>query len=364
MSALIHHVYIGCLMVKAPHRGRGERRLVLIWLFLLLSLHPAAAQSPRIRTSLSAPPNLYTNQRVTLVVELLAPGFFSGAASFDLPDPSGLLLIPPAERPVIGTEQIDGESYTSQRYEIAVFVRRPGAQTIPPFAVRFHYKRNPLDKDALSGSVKTEPIHLDAKLPPGSEKLAGVISARNLSIVEAWNRNPEKAKVGDAFTRTITFSAPDVPAMAFSPFPSGKIDGLGLYPKPPLILDRSERGETHGERRDVIVYVCQRPGAFLIPAVRMTWWDLDSSTLRTIDLPARKLEVAPNPAMIALSSPLAADRPQRNAAFFGGLFAALFAHALAFAAWITRARWLPWLDPLRPVHLAPLNPASFYRPPL
>jgi hypothetical protein len=315
----------------------------------------ALAQDPRIRATLDARGDIWVGQRVTLVVELLAPGFFTGAPAFDLPDPAGMLLVPPAGSPVIGTEEIDGTSYTVQRHELSIFSRRMGEQTIPPITVRFHFKRQPLDKEGIATTLQTPAIHLTTKTPPGAEKLGGIISARDLTIVETWEPDPGKApKVGDAFTRLITFRAPDVPAMAFPPFPVPKIDGLGIYPKTPEVLDASDRGSLTGKRRDTIVYVCQRPGRFTIPEVKMTWFDLDAQKLRVVRFPARTIDVSPNPAMAAAPAGLAAP------VHYSGRFWAILALVILTLGVlvIPESIWRRWLAPLRPVHLSPLNPGD------
>jgi hypothetical protein len=281
----------------------------------------------------------------------LAPGFFAGAPTFDLPDPPGLLIVPPHESPTVGTEEIDGTSYTSQRHEFSVFAKRRGELTIPPFTVRFHFKRQPLDKDAVPVAVSTVALKFTAKAPPGTENLGGIISARNLTVTESWKPEAVSGKVGDAFTRTIVFSAPEIPAMAFPPFPAAKVDGLGVYPKPPEILDRSERGELNGERHDRITYVCQRAGRFVIPAAKLTWFDLDANQLRTIDFAARMLEIAPNSSM-----PTAKQAAHWDLRTMVPFF--LWAVAGLGCAWIVRRNWLRWVAPFRPVHLAPLNPPN------
>ena len=145
--------------------------------------------------------------------------------------------------------------------------------------------------------------------------------------------------------------------MAFPPFPAGPVDGLGVYPKPPLVLDKSDRRELHGERRDAVTYVCQRAGQFTIPAARLTWFDLETQTLQTIDFPARPFEVAPNPAMIS-APPSAAQAAPADAGrnIVVALVAVLGLNGLAFLAWKTRAVWRPLIDVFRPVHLAPMNP--------
>ena len=330
---------------------------LFLFIGLVVSLSPVAAQEAKVRASIETKSDVWVGQRVTVVVELLAPGYFASAASFQLPDPSGMLLIPPTGSPLVSSEEIDGAPYTVQRHELSVFARRGGPQTIPPLTARFQFKRQPLDKETIAATLKTEPLTFVTKVPAGSEKLGAVISARNLTAVETWKPKPGKAKAGDAFTRTITFTAPDVPAMAFPPFQPGKIDGLGIYPKPPEVLDYSERGTLTGERRDTITYVCQRPGQFVIPASKLTWFDLDAQQLKTIDFPARTLEVAPNPAM-AGAAPDSASRIFSLKWLIPAITAlvALVGFAMAFRRPAVRRIARLAIDPFRPVHLSPLNP--------
>jgi len=67
-----------------------------------------------------------------------------------------------------------------------------------------------------------------------------------LKSKETRTPEPGKAKAGHALTPTITFSAPDVPAMAFPEFPAGKIDGLDVYPETREVLDRADRETPRG----------------------------------------------------------------------------------------------------------------------
>jgi len=341
------------------------------WVFGLLLGAAAFAQEAKVRVKLQAPDPLWVGEKVTLAVELLAPGYFSSAASFDLPDAPGLILLPPADHPIVGGETIDGTYYVVQRHELTVYPAQAGIRVIPPFPVRFAFKRAPLDHDQIAATVTTPALSLTVTTPPGAEGLGQVISARDLQVVEEWKPVPGTTgvKAGDAFTRTITFSATGVPGMVFPPFPTGQIDGLRLYPKPPALLDQApesnSRGggeETRGGRRDTIVYVCERPGQFVIPAVRLTWWDLATKQLRTADLPARTITVEANPALA--NAPAAATPAPRFAAAAQRWWLAVAGGALL--ALVLAARWRAGLGrawsrlaaPLRPTRLQPLNPGS------
>jgi hypothetical protein len=314
----------------------------------------------KVRTTLQVKEKVWVGQRVTLIIELLSPGFFAGSPAFDLPSVPGILILQPDGRPVLGSEMIDHTSYTIQRHELAVFSQRAGHIEIPSFSVRFSTRQGAASP--IEQRLQTDAVSFDAKLPPGAEALATLISARDLTATEKWRPEPGAARAGDAFTRTITFSASDVPAMAFPPFPATEIPGVGVYPKAPALLDQNERGVTRGQRQDSLTYICQRPGHFAVPAARFTWWDLDHRQLRTIDFPARTFEVSANPAIpappVALSS-----APDLRAQIRGlGLLVVLIG-VLAVSGWWTRRRrphWHWWrsLAFWHSVHLVPLNPTN------
>ena len=318
----------------------------------MIGLIGAVGQEAKVRTSLSTQGDVYVGQRLTLVVELFAPGFFASAATFDIPDPQGVLLMPSTEHPIVSSQDIDGVSYSVQRHELFAFPKRGGSQTIPSLPVRFAFKRSPLDQAKVSASVTTDPVKFTVLLPPGAEGLGNVISARKLKVEETWHPELGKTtiKPGNAFTRTIIFSAPNLPGMVFPPFPADPIDGLGVYAKH-QILDQTERGELRGERRDVITYVFQRSGEFTIPAARLTWWDLDNKQLRSIDFPAHVLDVEGASAQTSPPKWVAWWKPVGLVVLIV-LALALLCHARlrpVFAAVFAKCR---------PVHLVALNPIS------
>jgi hypothetical protein len=132
-------------------------------------------------------------------------------------------------------------------------------------------------------------------MPAGAEHLQTLISAHKLDVSERWRSMPEEPVVGDAFTRSISFRAPDIPGMVFPPMPPMTVPGLAIYPGPAQVLDKVSRGDLTGERIESITYVCETPGEVRIPALVFHWWDLSAKRLRRIEFPAVQLNVAPDP---------------------------------------------------------------------
>lgn len=337
-------------------------QLLLCLAGVLLCGH-CPAQDAKVRTSLETKDAVWVGQKVTVVVELLAPGYFSSAATFDLPDPRGVLLLPPMGHPTVSSETIDDTNYSVQRHELSVYPMRAGEQSVPAFSVRFEFKRPLPDTNEIPATLKTNSMPFTVKMPPGAENLGQVISARDLKIEEKWQPEPgkESVKAGAAFTRTVKFTAPDVPGMVFPPFPASRIEGLGIYARQKL-RDQTDRGSLRGERRDVVTYVCKQPGEFTIPAVRFIWFDLEAKQLRTRELAERTLKVAANPALGATGGGGAAGivAALRSIAWWKLTALVVAMLLLLLACWSTRFRRVlaDLFAPFRPVHLQPLNPTE------
>lgn len=257
-----------------------------------------AGEQARLESELNLPDEVWVGQQVKLYVTLFGDGHFSGAPKFDLPNLSGVLLMKVSDRPLIGTEYVDGTTYATQRHEFGVYAQRPGTITLPAFLVRFSVGAFGAG-ESTEFELETSEHGFDAKMPPGAEDLASIISSRGLTVEEAWRPEPGDAKTGDAFTRTVTFRAPDVSGMAFWPLPSMEISGLGIYPKAPQVQDKSERGDFTGERKETVTYVCEQPGDITVPALVFHWFDLESKQLQRVELPAVKISVTQGPSAVA-----------------------------------------------------------------
>jgi hypothetical protein len=308
-------------------------------LLLLLLVTPAVAADaePRVKVELSPRDGAWVGQRVTLAVTLHAPDLFAGVPSFDVPPIPGAVVVPPAGSPVIGSESVGGDMFTTQRHEFAVYAQRPGVVRIPPFPIRFETNAG-FGKPTVRRQVTTAELSFTAKTPPGAEGLGTVIAARGLTVTDEWRPEPKAAKVGDAFTRTLTVAAADVPGMVFPPLRGDVVEGLAAYPKQPAVDDRTDRGMLTGRRVETVTYVCEKPGTVTVPDRTLTWFDLDAKELKTVKLQGRTFTVSPNPN--AAATPAAAPAPTPPRAGWWWILGA--AGGLAALGWFVTVRVWPW----------------------
>lgn len=322
---------------------------------------PSSPTAPeaKARTVPATDKEIWAGQKITLRVDLMVPGYFTGVPILDLPRVPGLLLLPPAGSPPVGSEEADGVSYTVQQHELMVIPFEAGPVTIPPFEIRLAYKRQPLDKDSVAGVVRTSAVTFTVKPVPGLPDGVRPLTSRGLTVTESWK--PElpagrQVRTGSAFVRTIQWTAPDVPGMAFPPMELEKISGLGIYTATPEVNDTARRGELTGSRRDTVTYVCRTGGQFVIPPLTLKWWDPDARELKEVTFPLRTLDVAapPVPPISFTARVHGWIRSHWQAAAMLGTAALLALTALRFAQKPIRT----FLAKLKPRHLAPLNPES------
>jgi hypothetical protein len=325
-------------------------------LLLLIPLPAVAADPPpRVRVELSPKDGAWVGQRVTFAVTLSTPDLFAGVPSFEMPEIPGAVVLPPAGSPTIGSETVGDTTYTTQRHEFAVFAQCLGVVRIPPFPIRFESNAG-FGQPTVKREVTTEAVSFPAKTPPGAEGLGTVIAARDLKVADTWHPEPKAPKVGDAFTRTVTLTAADVPGMVFPPLRLDAIDGLAAYPKPPAVNDRTERGTLTGERAETVTYVCERPGGVAIPDRTLTWWDLDAKELKTVKLPGRTFDVASDPS----APPDPSSTPPATADTGRWLWVLAAVGVALVLTWLLLTRVRPWWVRRREAR-AESEPAYFAR---
>lgn len=234
----------------------------------------------------------WTGERVSVTIELRARGSFSGSASFDLPEIPGALLMK-VGNPVVGSKEIEGESWFVQTHGFSLFSQKAGTLTIPSFPVRFQ-ARDDFTGPVQDITAKTKEVSFEIKRPPGSEAVPFLVTTSEYTVEETWDPVPgEKAKVGDVFRRTVVQRAEELTGMALLPTSIDAPEGVRVYPRQVETKDNTERGAFDGERRETLTYLLQKDGTVILPELTYTWWEPESEALKSKTLPAVTIDVAP-----------------------------------------------------------------------
>lgn len=319
-----------------PNRISGTILLVL----LLASSLAVAAPGGEVRLAPARSWPLWVGQELELHLELWSDGFTFGGQSFVLPDVSGAFLMQADSSTVKLSEVRDGVTWQGLRYTLLLYPQRAGRLVVPPFDVRFNVSAG-YGAPASSFALQTEPLTVEARLPPGVSSGHLLVTSSRFSMESSWTPRPGadgtlQLKVGDALNLEVVRRAADVPGMVFEPLPDFATDGLGVYPQAPEVEDRINRGELTGTRRDAVTFLCEREGSYTLPEVRFRWWDPESKKLEEAVIPALHLEVSPNPALAAQAA--LNERPRGFR-----LVLALSVALAAFLAWWVRPGLAEWV---------------------
>ncbi|QDU51643.1 BatD family protein [Gimesia panareensis] len=231
----------------------------------------------------------WVGQQVPFTVQLRAPGSFSGAAVFSLPEIPRVVIIKTGS-PVVSSEEIEGKTWFVQTHDFALFSQQSGTVTIPEFTVRFSHK------DGFTGPVHDQSAQVPAaqveiERPSGSSPQDFLVTTDSFKLKERWDPQPGTAAQGAVFHRTITQEADQVTGMALAPPPEGVPAGMRLYLGQPTVSDKTERGVFIGTRIDTLTYQLQEAGTWTLPAIRYQWWDPEKKAFGSQTLPAVTFQV-------------------------------------------------------------------------
>ncbi len=245
----------------------------------------------------------WVGQEVELYLELWSDGISFGDQLFQLPPVRGGFLLQADSSTVKLNENRDGVQWQGLRYTLLFYPQKAGRLEIPSFDVSFSASAG-YGTEQARFARRTEPLFIDARMPPGVEAGSLVITTADFSMQSSWTPavpvdGPLQLKVGDALTLSLTRTAQDVPGMVFAPLPEFEIDGLAVYPDAPQVKDRINRGQLRGNRSDSVTFICERAGEYEIPEVRFQWWDPDGQVMAQEIIPVLEVSVAVNPAYAA-----------------------------------------------------------------
>lgn len=241
----------------------------------------------------------WVGQEVQLNLELWSDGFSFGEQQYVVPEVRGGYLLQADSSTVKLSENRAGTQWQGLRYTLLFYPQRAGQLQVPAFDVRF-VARAAYGTEPASFEFRTDPLLIEARLPPGVDSSGLLVSSTSFGMEASWSpQRPDDGllslKVGDALTLEIKRQAQEVPGMVFPPLPEFDITGLGVYPGAPEVNDTINRGLLSGARTDSVTFICETEGTYEIPEMRFQWWDPEQEVLSEKVIPALEIRVEANP---------------------------------------------------------------------
>ena len=148
--------------------------------------------------------------------------------------------------------------------------------------------------------TQTRPLHLNVntiemQVLPRPANITPWLPAQKVTLKETWDQ--DKAHAGEPLSRHLHIAAlgltgeqlPDPDTLISLP------DGIKAYPDQAGIADSPEGNTVMGSRDQNIALIATRAGHYVLPAVKLVWWDTVSNTRRVAMLPEEALDILPSP---------------------------------------------------------------------
>ena len=200
-----------------------------------------------------------------------------------IPQRSGAISL---KGPVLQAQVQDDSASSANDSDIDAFFGNVFGQTMGRFARPMRAVH--LQANAIEMNVQARPANADA---------SSWLPAQKLTLEETWRSEPQHGTlhVGEPLTRHLRLTAlgvtagqlPDLASLMQVP------DGIKKYPDQAK-TDEGLEGETVRASRDQdVALVASAPGHYVLPALRLVWWDTVNHTRHAIELPERSLDVLP-----------------------------------------------------------------------
>lgn len=263
---------------------------IAIWCIATCAM---AQDEPRVSVEVPETDTL-VGQPVIVRITLLVPSWFPKPPDFPSFDMPGLMVRLPerASRPV--SERIGAETWSGVQRTYRIYPMQFGRFDISNQSVRITYA-NPGQVDPIVADIALPDITINAVVPTAARNLDPVIIARNFEL-DGTVEGDEDLSVGGAVVRAVTARIDGTtPILLPQLTPATPETVFRSYPKEPEITETQNGDHLSGTRREVTTYLAQSEGMSALPAIQIDWYNLETGTVETTELPAVPLNVLPAP---------------------------------------------------------------------
>ena len=126
---------------------------------------------------------------------------------------------------------------------------------------------------------------------PKSRLMEGLPAAR-LTLMQHWEG---LRQVGEPITRTVILSADGLSREQLPPLPTFDLEGMNVYPSKPDIDESVGESGLRTVLKQKIIMIPTRSGDYLVPDIRIQWWNTKTKRSETAHLSGKHLKIAVSP---------------------------------------------------------------------
>lgn len=267
---------------------------------------PAQGRSDLFVEVEAAPRTVYVQQQIVFVVRLYRSVNLGNDSTLSEPEfPRMDAIVKKLGEDRAFQTLRNGQAYAVTERRYAVFPQQSGAFGSAPVIFDGEvlegdnglFAFDPFEQGARPVRMRSASLAFTVKpMPPGLGRSAW-LPAQSLQLEEAWSENPPMFTVGEPVTRTLRIRARGLTAAQLPALDAFPGEGVKLYPDQAVLKDTPDDAGITGLREQKIALIPTRPGALVLPAIEVRWWDTRANREAVARLPARQVSVLPGRAV-------------------------------------------------------------------
>ncbi len=231
----------------------------------------------------------FINQQTLYTVKLYnRQQLFNG--QYKAPEVENALIVPLGEGKSYQTT-LKGEIYNVEEINYAIFPQKTGKISITPpeFTAEIIDGFNPtrIHLAAKPSSINVKP--LSAK-----QDISDWLAAENVTISEEYDNPTTNYKAGDTIIRNITLKASGMVAQLLPKLTFTSNDNYNVYANKPHVENTLIDGKIIATATYKVTYLLTKAANAKIPAITVHWYNIDTKTNLTANLPAKTINVTAN----------------------------------------------------------------------
>jgi hypothetical protein len=275
----------------------GKTTILLMAAFVMLLAVPVRSESKQARIWASVQFNKRTvvvGEPLLVTITVYTSTWFTGSPQFgEIQVPQAIMVVY-QQRTGAMRKTIGNKSYPAIEKKYVVYPLKEGENSLPSLSIVVE-SPDEGDYKGKRRSIKSPERTFSVLPPPEGISTANWLAAYNVQLSEQWSRRPEQLLQGDVLDRRITIQAYGALAALIPPLDIPEATFGNIYGKAPQLSNVQNEGSFTGTRTETWTYLMESEGSFILPGIRISWYDPQSQRAESAEIPSREISVAENP---------------------------------------------------------------------
>ena len=205
--------------------------------------------------------------------------------------------------------RIADRSYLVLEQQFALFPQQSGRLGITPVRAEVRLpSKSSFDPFRTGGEIRqlrSQPLFVDVAPIPAEFNGPYWLPADKIELREEWQGDLTGLLAGEPITRSLSLLADGLTAAQLPELELIPIAGVKQYPDQAELENRRSANGITGQRVQKVALIPGTAGRYLVPAINLPWWNLQSGKMEIATIPAREIIVNAAASVSVVEPPVA-----------------------------------------------------------